>query len=88
MSTPAPNKALRPNDVEYLFRAIKTDLSTVHNRLNSLREYFAGNGDVLDHLDEANQALLSEVVVAMGAAQRTGLNKCYPHRAHAGELEY
>ena len=81
-------QVLRPKDVEYLFRAIKVDLSTVKTRIDSLRNHFAGDGDVLDFLDSAGQALLTEVVTNIGAGERKALGKVYPHRLNAGEHEH
>lgn len=82
------NPPLAPSDVEYLFRAIRTDTASIRNRLFSLLRNFDGSESlgISGDLDEAI-GYLTNVAAHVERARKKAIPHVMPHRQHAGELE-
>ena len=82
------SQVLRPGEVEYMFRAVRTDLGCVLNRLKSLENHF--DEGIITGLSADLSGAILEVTRASGkvlAAEKLALRKSFPHREHAGELD-
>lgn len=81
-------QVLTPHDVEYLFRAIKTDITSSGGRARSLVKHFSGvDTQAMNQLEIAVSNLIS-AHSAVVQAERAALGKAFPHRQHAGEDEH
>lgn len=83
------NPPLTPSDVDYLFRAVRTDTATIRNRLFSLLRNFDGSESlgISGDLDVAIKNL-TNVAAYVERARKKALPHVMPHRTNAGELEF
>ena len=80
------SQVLSPTDVEYLFRAIRTDTTTIRNRVMSLVRHFGQDVGMSTELESAVEHL-TDMAKHLGTAEKLALPKVFPHRSHAGEHE-
>lgn len=72
---------MTPSDTEYLFRAIKTDVSSIVSRLDRL---ILDGGPETGMLTQAHNTLM-EVVTKIGVAKRKWDKRVMDHRYEPGE---